>query len=384
MTELRAHDHDGFMLPEEARRAVAMLATHSPSEWYDYMNLSSAFFVLGDTERAYDYAREALAARRNSATLLNLAVIYEAEGDFQSAFDCSEEAYFRDPTDPIAACHFSDALLRVGRFQEAWPIYTWSHETRWNGLSKIIPMWDGRASLKDKRIAVLAFGGYGDQILHLRWIPRLSELGARVTFMCAPPLHSLLADLPYIHSLVSNVDLLEHDFYISLSALAGAFCPFPEQIPPAPYLPSRNLYPTGRRRYGICSRAGEESFPRRHRSLSDSQISRIVEAGWRNSIGWVDLNFPQGTSWKETADLLDTLDCVITVDTGVAHLAGAMGIPTWVILPAISAAYYGLSGPRNLFYPSQHLFRSSREGIDSAVYKCAAALEGTWTTTATS
>lgn len=379
-----SHDHDGFMQPADARRAVAMLATHSPSEWYDYLNLSSAFFVLGDTRKAYDYGCEALAFRRNVGTLLNLAVILEVEGNFSDALDYSEEAYFRDPTDPIAACHYSDALLRFGRFQEAWPIYIWSHETRWGNLRQIIPMWDSRASLHAKRIVVLACGGYGDQILHLRWLPRLADLGAKVTFMCAPPLHSLLDGLLYIHRLVANADLLEHDFYVPLIGLAGAFCPFPEMIPTPPYLPSHNSYVIGRRRYGLCTRAGEESFPRRHRSLSESQARHIIEAGRRNSVEWVDLNFPQGASWKETADILDTLDVVVTVDTGVAHLAGAMGIPTWVMLPAISAAYYGLAGHQNLFYPSQYLFRSSTEGIDSAVYKCAAALEGIWTTISTS
>src|ERR1700692_3648169 len=88
-----------FTQIENAHYAIAKLATHAPVTWDDYLAISSAFFVLGNTQLAQLNAREALRLERNHYTLLNLAVILEAQSEFYTAFPLAEEAYKLAPSD---------------------------------------------------------------------------------------------------------------------------------------------------------------------------------------------------------------------------------------------------------------------------------------------
>ena len=367
------------MSREEAQRSIAQLAHSVPVEWYDFLNLSSAFFVLGHTDLALLNARRALAMIRNPMTLLNLAVILETLGGFYPAFSLSEEAYALDPSNSFVRTHYSDALLRMGRLAEAWPIYADSH-ANWGFLRNVMHEWDGVAPLRGKRILVLSGGGYGDNFLHLRWMPRLADLGATVTYMCPPSMHSLLrGTLGISHLIAGSVAGLEgmllpsdYDYFTCVLSLARYFCPTVEDIPVAPYI---HVNAKDRiARVGLCTRAGEEKFPRRHRSLSIAQSERIESA---MPDTWMSLDYEDighDITWGTTAALIASLDLVITVDTGVAHLAGALGVPAWVILPGISAAYYGVTGEHCAFYPSHRLFRNFGEGIDNSVADVCAAL----------
>jgi ADP-heptose:LPS heptosyltransferase len=84
---------------------------------------------------------------------------------------------------------------------------------------------------------------------------------------------------------------------------------------------------------------------------------------------------PLNGDWLHTANVMSTLDLLVTVDTGVAHLAGAMGIPTWVILPGAAAWQYPLGHDIHPFYPFMRIFRNEDEGLDNAVQQVVEALE---------
>lgn len=385
-----------FMPRENASRVIATLEHHSPVEWYDYLNVSSAFFVLERTDLALLNARTALSLDRNPATLLNLAVILETLGGFYPAFSLSEEAFALDPDDSFIRTHYSDALLRMGRLAEAWPIYSSSH-ANWSFVRNVIPEWDGVSSLAGKRVLVLSGGGYGDNILFLRWMPNLKSLGRPlITYMCPRTFAPLLARFPsvdrFIAGSIAGLDedtLLPRDYdcYVSLLSLGAHFCPTMSAIPTVPYILADAhaswVQRGARPLVGICTRAGEEKFPRRHRSLSQSQTIRLLSALPSQSASWVNLNFDVPlpvpfpvvlNTWAETASVVANLDLVVTVDTGVAHLAGAMGVPALVLLPGMSASYYGVTGERCAFYPSHRLFRNFGEGIDNSVADVCAAL----------
>jgi hypothetical protein len=372
------------------------------ADFIEWSNHASALFVTGHTDLALIAARRALLLERTPTTLLNLAVILETQSEYYSAFPLAEEAHRINPNHPFAACFHSDDLLRMGRLSEAWPLYSDSHAD-WSLMRRVLPEWNGRTSIRGRRILVLSGGGYGDDILFLRWMPRLKSYGANVTYLCPPALSPLLARAPYIdHFLPGSVAgfngsllLSSYDLFTCIRSLAAHFCPTVEDIPTIPYIhatEARSLYSRNGLRQcashliGLCTRAGEESFPRRHRSLLYHQVLRIVRTPLPHDTQWVSLDYdkrsivdgildPPMNDWADTATILAMLDLVITVDTGVAHLAGAMGIPCWVLLPGFSAAYYGVSGERNLFYPSHRLFRNGGEGIDYSVDAVCAALQ---------
>lgn len=369
-----AGDIASFLQPSDAQR---FLSIPPPSaDALDWLNHSSALYVSGRTDLALIAARHALSLERNPSTLLNLAVILETMGEFYPALPLSAEAHALDPRDPFAMTLYSDDLLRMGRLAEAWPIYSRSH-ANWDWVGRVIPEWDGTSPLSGKRVLVLSGGGYGDNILFLRWMPRLAALGSHVTFMCPASMHSLLDGTLGIDRLIAGsiaglegmLIPSEYDCYTCVLSLGGYFCPRMEDIPTAPYI--RNPLLPVRGCIGLCTRAGEEKFPRRHRSLTAVQSYRL-----RNLIGerCEELNISRG-GWDITRDLISTCCLVITVDTGVAHLAGAMNVPCWIILPGFSASYYGVSGDRCSWYPSQRLFRNHGEGIDRAVENVCLALQ---------
>lgn len=335
---------------------------------------ASALYIKGQTDDALVAARHAVFLNRTPFTLLNLAVIFETIGEFSNAFPLSAEAYALDPSNMEVACNYFHALLRMGRFSEAWKL-SYAHAD-WRWVRRIWPEWDGMTSIRGKRLLVLSGGGYGDNILFLRWMPRLKALGAHVTFMCPPSMHSLLEGTLGIDRLVAgSIAGLEgmllpsdYDYFTCILTLGKHFCPTLDDIPVDPYIACP--FRSGTSFIGLCTRAGEEKSPRSHRSLMFNQAERI-----RRILGARCIDLDRSGPWGATQSLLSTLQLVVTVDTGVAHLAGAMGIPCWVILPGFSASYYGIDGDRNPFYPSQRLFRNGCEGIEHSVDGVCAALQ---------
>ena len=134
---------------------------------------------------------------------------------------------------------------------------------------------------------------------------------------------------------------------------------------------------------GIAWRAGEGAYPVRYRTLCDSQLRRLLAV---RGVRWVSLqpdarppagcpcDEPAIADWLDTAAILSNLDLLVTVDTGIAHLAGALGVPAWVMLPGRSSWPFLLARADSPLYPSVRVFRNRGVGIDNAVTAAVAAL----------
>ena len=212
--------------------------------------------------------------------------------------------------------------------------------------------------------------------------------------------------MPYINHLLPTDNgrpdqIVPADYHCFVSLLALARC-FEATVDGhlwwGPYLfahpekSSLRALPLGRRvapRVGFCWKAGEHVMPRKHRSLLRTDVQRILDAPTLHGVQWVSLvaDEPPPPSvrevlspclrdWSDTAAVIDNLDLVITVDTGVAHLAGAMGKPTWTLLPGLSSWPFLLDRCDSPLYPSMRLFRNSGEGIHGAVEAVLVALQG--------
>ena len=346
----------------------------------------------------------AVLLNRSTPSLMNLAIILETLGRFGESQSIAREAHMLDPTDELAGGLYADALIRDSQWREGWPLYIRYH----HGLERLrqfIAEWPGPAvSLAGKRLLVIEGGGFGDNILFLRWLPRLAALGAHVTYVAPStlvPLVAANADALGIRAVIPNlrgdaaIRPADYDYFVPLLALAHRFnLTVADLYWTGPYLtvpPAkasiRDVYgealtPT----VGLCWKAGEGAYPMRFRSLAEPQIRRLLAA---TNVRWVSLQYderpPDGLSpridqpaiadWLDTAAILANLDLVVTVDTGVAHLGGAMGIPTWVMLPGRCSWPFLLSRDDSPLYPSVRLFRNGRVGIDHAVTAAAAALE---------
>jgi hypothetical protein len=424
---------DGRVVLEEpmsAEAAAKIIAENrEPVTWLDWKHRGSALYLTGSFREGLEAARKAVELHRSPATLLDLAVILEGFGRFDEALDLEREARQMEPANCFVGCIYANSLLRQGRYGEAWPIwecYGW-HRGADIELAQYIPLWEGD-DLAGKRILVLHAGGFGDQILFFRWFWRLRVSGAHITYVCPDVMVPLLEGHPWIDKLllthegsadpavgsaacqspmasnkldrIPEVDLEPSNFdcFISILNLGPLIAPTLNHLWMGSYISCSADPPHLRSatlpQVGICTQAGEMFCPRRYRSLEDHQIKQLLEV---DVVDWINLDFraaglrqgglrytsppwypnPAIKNWLDTARLIAGLDLVVTVDTGVAHLAGAMGKPCWVILPALSAWMYGVKGHTTPFYPSMKLFRTPQGSCgvaDATVERVAQAL----------
>jgi hypothetical protein len=297
------------------------------------------------------------------------------------------------PEDGRIMVNYATALMRVERFREAWPLWDAGRlGASWMPPAEGFPVWDGTQDPSGKRILVIREGGYGDEFMFARWFPRLRNLGAQVMFGSLPETSSLFAEHPALYSCVplEDVDFDGLHYCVPLMGLPSAFgMTSLEDIPPPITLsvPREATEPWRERiaeaqgiskgvgarplRVGLCWRAGEYGVARPHRSLTEAEIEPLSQA---RGVHWFSLfprcekptPFPEWVTdlsdgihdWEDTAALLLNLDLVVTVDTAVAHLAGTLGVPTWILLPRRSDWKWFTNGERSRWYPGDaRLFR---------------------------
>ena len=259
----------------------------------------------------------------------------------------------------------------------------------WRERHRGIPRWDG-APLAGRTLLVHAERDFGDSIQYIRYVPLLIERGERVVVEVQPELVRLFA-----HSL-PGVPVVAHDGGVPavacqapLPSLPALFGTRLDNVPArVPYLRSPALAPAlpaaaGQRRVGLvwASRPGSINFDSRYCPLAAlapllevpgcrffslqmgpaaDELTRLGPAGptdLRPSIG----------DFADTAAIVEALDLVICIDTAVAHLAGALGRPVWLLLPLLPAYRWLLERADSPWYPSMRLFRQRLNRWDEAI-----------------
>jgi hypothetical protein len=361
--------------------AADIISAPVTDNWQDLSNRASALYLTGLTEQALEAATRAVEIQRTIGTLVNMSVILETLGRFEEALGYAKDAATLDPEDGRARALYGEALLRMGRLAEGWPLYA-EQRASFDWLKDFgMIEWDGTQDLKDKRLLVIEGGGYGDNIYFLRWLDTIRQQGAAIDYVCQPTFAPLVRHLGYnaLENWSGNVDIRfhEYDYYTGLLALPWKLgVTFENYDKVGPYIRVGQLMTNNPMRVGICSLAGEGTSPRKQRSMHDSQLQPMLNALSRKH-QWVNLihrhKLPDIVDhlplddWLDTAKAIATCDLVVSVDTGVAHLAGAMGVPVWVLLPGASAWQYPLYRRVHPFYPSMRMFRNQAEGLDHAV-----------------
>lgn len=216
-----------------------------------------------------------------------------------------------------------------------------------------------------------------------RFVPWLAAQGLAVSLQCPAPLRRLFAanwpQIPLLEEGGGQVHAF--DAHLPLMDLPAVWRgPLPGLPMGVPYLrvpPPDDRAARPRRRIGVAW-AGRPTHPDNHwRSIDPEVFERVLGL---DGVDWMGLqpgearlprglagNLPTGVDFWDTARLVAGLDWVLTVDTAVAHLAGAMGKPTWVLLPYAPDWRWGLSGEATPWYPTLRLFRQPRPGDWPAV-----------------
>ena len=270
-----------------------------------------------------------------------LGNLVEGLGKFDEALRCYQKSVALRPDVP--ACNYGVAsnLMRQSRFEEAWPYW----ERGRNLLSvDTVPIWEGE-DLKDKKLLVIREGGMGDVIWIMRYLPLLQKMGAKVILYSYTGLRGLLAKHPWCDMYVDSDEIIEtteFDYQISLLSIMAILkkCPLGME---KPYFRSPHPAPrNGRKRVGINWVAGENGgVVRKIRGIPVEEMEpfRELDAEFVNlqieeePPKWMADNRGAIKGWHKTADMLASCDVVVTADTCLLHLAGAMGVPTIGLLP---------------------------------------------------
>ena len=384
---------------EESYREALRLRPEYPEAYND---LCLALRDLGRPKEAEASCREALRLRPGypeahsnlSLALLDLGRPAEAEAS------CREALRLRPD---FAEAHFnlSNALLLAGRLEEGWREYEW----RWkislmSGVARdfVAPLWSGEA-IGDRVILLHAEQGLGDTLQFWRYIPLIGP-GAKIVLEVQAPLVRLLSRLPGIGEIVARgEELPSFDLHCPLLSLPRVFGTTLETIPSAtPYLaPDRAQTAYWRARLsaldgllvGLVWAGGPSLQPElaavdRRRSIDPSTLAPLGELSGislvslqKNNPAAQTSDMPRGMAlhdftadlhdFADTAALVDGLDLVISVDTAVAHLAGALGKPVWLLNRFDSDWRWLLNRDDSPWYPTLRQFRQPAPGDWSGV-----------------
>lgn len=322
--------------------------------------------------------------------LNNYGTVIEAFGRYTEAEASIRKALAIDPGKVSAHWNLSLALLRMGRFEEGWH----EHEWRWRkeNFQRFIfgfkqPRWDGSQALEGKTILLTAEQGFGDSIQFVRYALLLHGRGAKILLMVPRALVELFASsLPVAGVFNTTPELPPFDFHIPLLSLPFAVGTTLEAVPAEiPYLrppPSRRIVweqKLPRRtmpRVGLVWAGSPTHTNDMHRSLSLAILEPLLQI---KSFEFVVLQKEisaedrrcleahpelvvigeQFDDFSDTAAAISTLDLIITVDTSVAHLAGALGKPVWILIPPAADWRWLHDRADSPWYPTARLYRRS-------------------------
>jgi tetratricopeptide (TPR) repeat protein len=391
--QVMAHALSDLGRPEEALAAYRDALRHKPELPDLYNNIGLALRQAGRLDEAVVALRQGVKhAPRDAAAQGNLAGVLKELARPAEAEDCYRAALRLHPDDPVLHANLAIVLLLAGKFAEGWAEYEWRFRA---GAARVPPCsqprWNGE-DLADRTLLIRAEQGMGDTIQFCRYMPMAAARG-RVLLEVQPGLRHLMRDTA---TRIIEVGQTPPPFDVWCPLLSLPHL-FGMQAPAPPYLAAdddrvtawRDRIGTHGRRIGIAWQGNPTAGAERGRSiplrefLPLAQVPGVRLISLQKYHGLEQLaTVPEGLrietlgddfdagpdAFIDTAAVMQCLDMVITSDTSVAHLAGALGRPVWVALQHVPDWRWLLDGEDCLWYPTMRLFRQPQRGDWGGVF----------------
>ena len=349
-------------------------------------------------ELALRYYAQALTEDRGSASAFNnYGNVLREMGDPEGAIPFLQRSIQLAPDHPTAKFNLSVAYLLAGDYVRGWSQY----ETRWNyehlagQLPKFSqPRWTGQ-DIQGKTVLVVGEQGHGDNIQFVRFIGDITSRGARVILVLNSSLRPLMIGPSIPTILVDGDPLPEFDYWIPIMSIPGVIGSTLENMAQVQFYLTADaelqrawhtrLGPKHRLRVGFCWSGRRDTWINRHKAMPFEAMLALIQ---RNpGYEWVNLQcdctaeeeaeliaagvraYPGAIqSFADSAALLMHMDVVLSVDTAVAHLAGALGRPVWIMLSQYALCWRWLLGrDSSPWYSTARLFRQPTMGDWTAV-----------------
>jgi len=385
---------------ERAARLLATVRDLQPRAWQSHYNLGRALGLAGRYDEEIAAYRRAIELDPKAVVVyINLGVALRDLRQFDEALRVFKKAVQLDPDHPGARTNRAQTNLLLGQFEHGWREYEW----RWKDGEQVLPAWPnpwrGESPVAGKTVLVFNEQGFGDTLQFVRYVDALSARGARVVLRVQDPLLALLSGYPGAAEVIGESEPLPpfelHCPLLSLPFALGAHrAPIPADVP---YLRAdaakrarwrqRLAASAQGLRIGIAWSGNTGNIAGRHRSISleawqpvfDAAATRATFVSLVKDVRPEDIpllrNAPvldvseELDTFAETAALIAELDLVISIDTAVAHLAGALGLPVWVLLSYAPDWRWGLERADTPWYPSARLIRQPARGEWISVMK---------------
>jgi FkbM family methyltransferase len=384
-----------------ARECFIQAASLDSKDPLPCINLALACDHLRDFAQAENWCSQALMADPKCVSAyLELYSIYEQQGLVAFAECALYNGLQIDPDNHDLLFARACLKLKQGDHAQGWKDY----EHRPSRISLVAPMdeypeWHGEP-LAGKTIMVVREQGLGDEIMFSRYLPLLHDLGGSVIVYAYSELARLFARaFPWARIVTSDAEAhtVQLDYWVGMSSLllklyAGpkhdwrsgighepdGFWDRPQYLYAGPCATNE----TGKLRVGLCWKGNSKHARDEFRSMAFKQLKPLLEVP---GVEFVSLQMNDTESglhnlrgmchdWADVADKITGLDLVISVDTGMAHLAGALGKPVWVLLSTLSDWRWGAEGTGTIWYPSMRLYRQETNDWQEVVQQVKADL----------
>lgn len=376
---------------DEAAQSYAGAIAAQPGFAQAHYNLGNALRALGRFEAALASYDTAITLQPGWAHALNNRglALQELQRSAE-AIESYDAAIANEPDYADAYWNKAIELLLCGDFAQGWAHYEWrwrrdTFSSRKRDFPQ--PLWLGDAPLNGKTVLLHAEQGLGDSIQFCRYARDVRALGAQVLLEVPRPLLALFATLEGPKQLLEKGSALPHfDYHCPLLSLPLALQTQLANIPsPSPYLAStaaqrelwqRRLGPPSKRRIGLVWSGNVRDKNDLQRSLTLNALLPHLPQSCeyiclQKELRPADQDAMQASSirffgahiqdFSDTAALCDLVDLVISVDTSVAHLAGALAKPTWILLPYAPDWRWMLDRDDSPWYPSVRLYRQGND-----------------------